>query len=78
MAYLDEELDVTLQKIQNLEKEMDFIKDALTSHAQTIKECQTYLIKLAHNQAQVTKRISQWPYIAVPLDTPNREDDESL
>jgi hypothetical protein len=69
---------VTLQKIQNLEKEMDFIKDALTSHAQTIKECQTYLIKLAHNQAQVTKRISQWPYIAVPLDAPNREDGESL
>jgi chromosome segregation ATPase len=78
MAYLDEELDVTLHKISNLEKEIDFMKDALTSHAQTIKECQTYLIKLAHNQAQLTKRISQWPYIPVALDQPDRDNDEPL
>jgi predicted nucleic acid-binding Zn-ribbon protein len=74
MAYLDEELDITHQKINNLEKEIEFLKDALTSHAQTIKETQHFLIKLAHNQSALTKRISQWPYIPVSLNS-SREDD---
>lgn len=76
MAYLDEELDITQQKILNLEKEIEFLKDALTVHAQTIKESQHFLIKLAHNQSAVTKRISQWPYIPVSLNSSNDNQDE--
>jgi predicted nucleic acid-binding Zn-ribbon protein len=78
MPYLDEELDITQQKINNLQEEIEFLKDALTSHAQTIKESQHFLIKLAHNQAALTKRISQWPYIPVSLERRSGEDDEPL
>lgn len=71
MQYSDEELDLTFQRLKHIEEELIFIKEALTSHADTIKESQKYLIQLAHNQSQLTKRISHWPYIPVPMD---RED----
>ena len=72
MQYSEEELDLTLQeRIVNLEKDILFIKEALTSHAETIKEAQRYIIQMAQLQHKLTKQISQWPYIAVPSD---RED----
>ena len=71
MQYSEEELDLTFQRLRHIEEELAFIKEALTSHADTIKESQKYLIQLAHNQSQLTKRISHWPYIPVPMD---RED----
>jgi hypothetical protein len=33
--------------------------------ADHMRETQRFLVKLAQNQAEITKRISQWPYIAV-------------
>ena len=44
-----------------------------TQHlADHMRETQKFLVKLAHNQAEISKRISQWPYIAVER---KREDD---
>lgn len=69
MQYSEEELDLTLQeRVTNLEKDILFIKEALTSHAETIKEAQRYIIQMAQLQHKVTRQISQWPYIAVPSD----------
>jgi hypothetical protein len=33
--------------------------------ADQLKETQKYLIKIAKNQSEISKRIVQWPYIAV-------------
>ncbi len=33
--------------------------------SEQIKETQRYLIKLAHNQSEIAKRVSTWPFIAV-------------
>lgn len=63
---LEEELDVTNNKIAELEKNMLIMQENILTLADQIKESQNYIIKLAHNQAKVTKRISQWPFIAVP------------
>jgi hypothetical protein len=34
--------------------------------SEQIRDTQRYLIKVAHNQAEIAKRISSWPYIPVP------------
>lgn len=65
MGFTEEDLDITLQKITNLEKEMLFMREVLTSHAETIKETQRYIIKLAQNQAELTRRVSHWPFLPV-------------
>ena len=65
MQYLDEELDMTTQKIQNLEKEIVYTRELLGQTIESLKETQRYLMKLAYNQADVTKKVSHWPFIVV-------------
>jgi hypothetical protein len=65
MQYLDEELDITTQKIQTLEKELLVTRELLGNSIESLKETQRYLMKLAYNQSEITKKISQWPYIVV-------------
>jgi hypothetical protein len=65
MQYLDEELDMTNQKIQNLEKEIAYTRELLGQTIESLKETQRYLMKLAYNQADVTKKVSHWPFIVV-------------
>jgi len=69
--YLEESLDITKQKIINIEKDIAIVQDQISALTESLKETQRYLIKLAVNQQQLTKRISQWPYIVVP----SREED---
>lgn len=73
MQYLEQELDINNQKIKNLEKSIDSIQDSITQLNESLKDTQRYLVKLAHNQMELTKRISQWPYIVVT----DREDDRT-
>lgn len=65
MQYLDEELDITTQKIQTLEKELLVTRELLSNTIESLKETQRYLMKLAYNQSEITKKISYWPYIVV-------------
>ena len=65
MQYLDEELDITTQKIQTLEKELLITRELLGNTIESLKETQRYLMKLAYNQAEITKNISYWPYNVV-------------
>lgn len=66
MQYLEEELDITTQKIQNLENELAKTHEMLLHAIDSLKETQRFLMKMAYNQSEITKRISMWPYIAVP------------
>jgi len=65
MQYLEEELDVSSQKIKQLEQELESTREILQHTIESLKETQRYLMKLAYNQAEVTKKISTWPYIVV-------------
>jgi hypothetical protein len=69
--YLEESLDITNQKIINIEKDLAAVQDQISALTESLKETQRYLIKLAVNQQELTKRISQWPYIVVS----KREED---
>ena len=65
MEYLDEELDITSQKILRLEKEIEVTRELLGQTIESLKETQRYLVKLAYNQADVTRKVSHWTFIAV-------------
>lgn len=66
MLLLEEELDITNSKIVEIEKNMAIMQDNIYTISEQIKEVQRYLIMLAKNQSEVTKKVSQWPFIAVP------------
>lgn len=66
MQYTDESLDVTMQKIVDIEKNLCIIQENITTLSEQIRETQRYLIKMAHNQSELAKRVSSWPYIPVP------------
>jgi uncharacterized coiled-coil protein SlyX len=73
MEYYEEQLDQTNNRIIELEKNLAVMNENLLTVADQIKETQVFLIKMARNQAEMSKRLSMWPYIAVSL---NQEDDE--
>ena len=68
MDYFEEELDLTNSKIRNVEQVISEMQAAIMDLATELKQTQQFLIKLAHNQAEITKRVTMWPYIAVPED----------
>ena len=65
MDFIEENLDLNRQKIKALETQIAFHMDTIQELSESLKETQRYLVKLAHNQMELTKRISQWPYIVV-------------
>lgn len=65
---LEEDLDIVSGRIAELEKNIIIMQENLTSIAYQIKETQVFLIKLAKNQSEISKRVTQWPFIAVPSD----------
>lgn len=71
--FIDEQLDVTNGRINQIEKDMHTMHENVLTLADQIKETQLFLLKLAKNQAEITKRLNQWPFIAVPE---HREDEE--
>ena len=66
IEYYEEQLDQTKNRIIELEKNLSVMHENVMTVAEQIKETQMFLIKLAKNQAEMSKRLSQWPYIAVP------------
>ncbi len=68
MKYSDNDLDLANDKIAELEKELYVTKDLLTTTIESLKDTQRYLMKLAYNQSEISKRMAQWPYIVVSDD----------
>lgn len=66
MQSLEHDLDITTQKIANLEEKIDNTRELLLQTIDSLKDTQRYLMKMAHNQSEITKRVSLWPYIAIP------------
>lgn len=69
MTFSHEQLDLPETRLVELEKSVCILQDNVTEVIEQVRETQRYLIKLAHNQAEITKRISTWPYIAIEKDS---------
>ena len=65
MKFTEEQLDLSESRITEIEKTICIMQDSMTELSEHIRETQRYLIKLAHHQTEITKRISAWPFIAV-------------
>ena len=65
MKFTEEQLDLSDARISEIEKSICIMQDSMTELSEHIRETQRYLIKLAHHQSEITKRISAWPFIAV-------------
>ncbi len=68
MNSYEEQLDITNSRIKELEKNIAIMHENIMTVSEQIKETQMFLIKLAKNQADITKRISSWPFISVTRD----------
>jgi len=65
MDLLEEKLDINLNKIKQLEHDMAILNENMSILHEQMKDMQRFIIKLTHNQTEITKRVSAWPYIAV-------------
>ena len=66
MEYYEEQLDSTKNRLIEIEKSISLLQEGLMTVSEQMRDTQRYLIKVAHNQAELAKRISHWPYIPVP------------
>lgn len=69
----EEQLDQTKARLVELEKNLLIMQGDIITMTEQIKETQYYIIKLVKNQADITKRLSSWPYIAVPTSKQGEE-----
>lgn len=65
MQVTEENLDLTNNKIAQLEHDISVLNDNINTLHEQMKDIQKYIVKLAHNQSEVTKRVSSWPFIGV-------------
>lgn len=70
--FLEHDLDSKSEKIRALEETVADLQyrvsdqqEQLMALMMTIRETQKYLIKCAKNQQDLTKRVSQWPYLTI-------------
>ena len=52
-------------RIIELERNICLLQENVSTVSDHLRETQRYLIKLAHTQSEMAKRLSTWPFIAV-------------
>lgn len=63
--YYEEQLDLTKSRITQLEKNVSVLEEQLFTLTEEVRQTQYFIMKLAKNQSEITKRVSQWPYINI-------------
>lgn len=65
IEYYEEQLDLTKQRITELEKTISVLQEHLMTVSEEVKQTQYFIMKLAKNQSEISKRLSLWPFINV-------------
>ena len=72
-----EEFDLLQNKLVTLEKEVIDIHERYLTVAESIREMQRYMVRMAQNQAHIAHQISHWPYIVVDKkDKPTKKQSD--
>ena len=66
LAESKNELDVSKNRIKKLEEHITMMQDLLLQQQESITETQRYLIKVAHGQQELSKRVLSWPFVKIP------------
>ena len=62
---LEQDLDIVQSKIFEIEKKVSLVQEQQNDLLIHLKETQYYLVKIAKNQSLISKRMNDWPFIAV-------------
>jgi len=65
MQFSEDPLDLTSSRLKQLEENLCIMQSSITYLSDHVKQTQQYLMKLAHHQADIAKKLSSWPFIAV-------------
>jgi len=65
MQFSEDPLDLTSSRLKQLEENLCVMQSSITYLSDHVKQTQQYLMKLAHHQADIAKKLSSWPFIAV-------------
>jgi hypothetical protein len=50
---------------RTFEEKITMLQEVISQQQETMLETQRYLIKLAHGQQELSKRVLSWPYVRV-------------
>jgi len=53
-------------RLKTLEKSLSVMQGNMSILTDQLKDTQAYLMRMAKSQSEIAKRITNWPYIAVP------------
>jgi hypothetical protein len=65
LAESKNELDISRNRIKKLEEHITMMQELLSHQQESITETQRYLIKVAHGQKELSKRVLSWPFVKV-------------
>jgi TolA-binding protein len=66
MQSTEDELTTSNKRIKSLEENISRMQELLVRQQESITETQRYLIKVAHGQQELSKRVLSWPFIKIP------------
>ena len=66
MQSTEDELTTSNKRIKSLEENISRMQELLVQQQESITETQRYLIKVAHGQQELSKRVLSWPFVKVP------------
>jgi chaperonin cofactor prefoldin len=66
MEYYDDQLEQMESRLKTLEKSLSVMQGNMSILTDQLKDTQAYLMRMAKSQSEIAKRITNWPYIAVP------------
>ena len=65
MDSLEHDLDIVQGRLSEMEKRLSIIQERQNDIVVHINQTQFFLMKLARNHSEITKRMKNWPFIAV-------------
>ena len=65
MDSLEHDLDIVQGRLSEMEKRLSIIQERQNDIVVHINQTQFFLMKLARNHSEITKRMKSWPFIAV-------------
>jgi TolA-binding protein len=66
MQSTEDELTTSNKRIKSLEENISRMQELLVRQQESITETQRYLIKVAHGQQELSKRVLSWPFVKIP------------
>lgn len=65
---LEQDLDIVSGRIAEIEKSLTIMHNNIMVLSEQLKDTQMFLVKLAKNQSEISKRVTKWPFIAVDMN----------